>query len=156
VSTAAPRRTGPRTTEGKRRSARNAFRHGLRISVLTDPVTAGAVEALAGRITQGAARDVGAEIAALARRVAQAQIDIVRIRRVRHELLATALRQGGGARPAPVSDHVSDLVSKVASRLATLDRYERRALARRKFAIRDFDSAAAAAASVPKRGRGQK
>jgi hypothetical protein len=160
VSTAARRRTGPRTTEGKRRSARNAFRHGLSLPVLGDPVTANAVEALTGRIA-GAARNSDTDIAALARRVAQAQVDLIRIRRVRHELLAEALgHRGSGAQPPQspdqVPDHVSNLVSKMASRLAAINRYERRALSLRKSAIRDFDTAVAAAASDPRSGRGQK
>jgi hypothetical protein len=39
---------------------------------------------------------------------------------------------------------VSDVVSKMASRLAALNCYERSALSRRKFAIRDFDAASEA------------
>jgi hypothetical protein len=156
VSIAARRRTGPRTTEGKRRSARNAFRHGLSLPVLGDPVTANAVEALTGRIA-GAARNSDTDIAALARRVAQAQVDLIRIRRVRHELLAEALgHRDSGAQPPQSPDQVSDQVSKMASRLAAINRYERRALALRKSAMRDFDTAVAAAASDPRSGRGQK
>ena len=52
----------------------------------------------------------------------------------------TALAQLGGV--APPQGHASDLVSEIASRLTVLNRYERRALSRRKFAIRDFDACA--------------
>ena len=132
------KRSGPRTAAGKARSARNAFRHGLTVPVLSDPVTAGEVEALTLRIVQGAAPDVDPDVdedvAALARQVAQAQLDLIRVRRVRHELLAEALRHFGGG----LSKHASDL----AARLAALNRYERRALRRRKSAIRDFDMVA--------------
>jgi hypothetical protein len=128
------KRSGPRTAAGKARSARDAFRHGLTVPVLSDPVTAGEVEALTLRIVQGAAPDVDGDVAALARQVAQAQLDLIRVRRVRHELLAEALRHFGGG----LSKHASDL----AARLAALNRYERRALPRRKSAIRDFDMVA--------------
>jgi hypothetical protein len=144
----APRRCGPRTPGGKGRSARNAFRHGLSVPVVGDPVTARAVEALTLRI----ASDADAETGALARRVAQAQMDLIRVRRVRHELLAEALGNVGGGRgpaeaklaarvsPSQHSDQISKLLSDLASRLAAMHRYERDALSRRKFAIRDFDA----------------
>jgi hypothetical protein len=147
----APGRSGPRTPGGKGRSARNAFRHGLSVPVLGDPVTARAVEALTLRIAPDA--DADAEAGALARRVAQAQMDLVRVRRKRHELLAEALGNIGGGRrpedaklaarasPSQHSDQISKLLSDLASRLAAMHRYERDALSRRKFAIRDFDAA---------------
>jgi hypothetical protein len=106
---------------------------------------AGEVDALTLRITQGTAPDTNEDIAAIARQVAQAQVDLTRIRRVRHELLAEALRHLGGM----PSKHVSNL----AARLAALNRYERRALRHRKSAIRDFDTTAGAGRSRERAGR---
>ena len=81
--------TGPRRAEGRARSARNAFRHGLAVPVLADPVLSKEVAALARQIS-GA--DAGEEVQELARRVAEAQIDVRRVRALRHTLISRGLR----------------------------------------------------------------
>jgi hypothetical protein len=113
--------TGPKTSDGKARSAQNARRHGLNLSALGDPSHSGAIDALA-RVIAGA--EAGARRLRLAYRIAAAQIDLVRARRARHDLLCAA-----------------DGDPDAALRLYIFDSYERRALSRRKFAIRDFDAA---------------
>jgi hypothetical protein len=145
-SNEAQQRRGPRTAAGKAASARNALRHGLSIPILADPATAAAVEALArqvmaalGRVIHPAKRiepaseeskgsPMHAELGTLARAVAEAQVDLLRIRRVRHELIAAALTGESGS-------------AQLGARLAAIERYERCALARRRRAIRALDAA---------------
>jgi hypothetical protein len=108
--------TGPRTSAGKARAAQNASRHGLSVPARYDPARSEEIEALA-RAIAGARAD--AECLELARRIAEAQIDVVRARAARLQLYPEVLHN-------PVA----------IARLAAIDRYERRALSRRKRAIR--------------------
>ena len=82
----AGRSTGPRSTHGKSRSARNAIKHGLSLSVLQDPVLAPEVARLAAEIAGG--RN---ELLELAIPIAEAQVLLLRARRVRTELINQAL-----------------------------------------------------------------
>jgi hypothetical protein len=111
---------GPSTSAGKARSAQNARRDGLS-SAFRDPGWSDEIKALARTI---AGADADAERYELACRIAEAQVELVRVRRSRRKLFAAALRDGAGV-----------------ARLTAIDRYERRALARRKLAMRDFDAA---------------
>jgi hypothetical protein len=80
--------TGPRTAAGKKRATRNALRHGLSLSVLGNPILSAEAANLAREIAgEGATPDV----VELARRVAEAQIDLIRIREARHDLLSRDL-----------------------------------------------------------------
>ena len=80
--------TGPKTARGRARAAQNALRHALSVPVYSDPALSEEVEALAREI---AGPGANAEIHEIARRVAEAQIDIRRVRYARHQFLSERL-----------------------------------------------------------------
>ena len=77
--------TGPKTARGRARSARNAFRHGLSIPVESEQIVSEQVQALTRQI---AGSDTSVHIQILARRIAEAQVDLLRVRCARHQLLS--------------------------------------------------------------------
>jgi hypothetical protein len=116
--------TGPRTSAGKARAAQNARRHGLSVPARYDPSRWDEIEALARTIV---GLDADPERLELARRIAEAHIDIIRARSARRDLFPTS--------PAAL------LAPAAIARLAAIDRYERSAWSRRKRAIRALDDA---------------
>ena len=162
---------GPKTARGRARAARNALRHGLSLPVRSDPALSEQVEMLAREI---AGPDANTRIKELARRVAEAQIDLRRVRHARHQLLSNALSdpyyESRAARRAKLKlmcrllrpnaseismaaltksltstpqgpDKFAIMLSEEAKQLLAMDRYERRALFRRRIAIQAFDEA---------------
>jgi hypothetical protein len=80
--------TGPKTARGRAHAARSALRHGLSLSIYSIPTLSEEVEALAREIVGS---DVDIERKELARRIAEAQIDLRRVRHIRHRLFSEAL-----------------------------------------------------------------
>jgi len=80
--------TGPKTAVGRARSARNALRHAFSLPVCSNPELSEEVETLAREI---AGPGASAEIQELARRVAEAQIDLRRVRYARYQLMCDLL-----------------------------------------------------------------
>ena len=141
----ARRSTGPKSAAGKAKVAKNALRHGLAIPARLDSALSQEIEELAELIAGG---NVAPYLLDCARRVAEAQIDLRRIRRVRlsawSKVETDELKRGD---PAPEISQVSPGFTRgpaelntFAKQLLRLDRYERRALSRRKAAIREFES----------------
>src|SRR5262245_3779508 len=75
--------TGPQSATGKKRASQNARRHGLSLSVGLDPILSERAKSLAREI---AGEGATSEILGLASRVADAEIDILRVRQARLEL----------------------------------------------------------------------
>lgn len=77
--------TGPRTDAGKRRSARNAQKHGLSVPASLLPAMAAEIEACAARLASPGASGDAREAA---REAAAARLDLARVRATRATILA--------------------------------------------------------------------
>ena len=106
--------TGPRSTRGKRRAGKNAYRHGLSLSI---DLTANAkqVENLARKIAGGSGSKVVWEHAITA---AQAQLDLARVQCVKIALIIERVLARGTVDAANTSVSASKLVQRVKRILA--------------------------------------
>jgi hypothetical protein len=155
---------GPRSWAGKQRARRNAYRHGLSVGIGTSPAFAKQLDSLARKIAIETATDLER-----ARAVAEAELDLARVRRAKVSLiervwkfgdldaaslfsspaqairLLKALERDGAARSEPICwsasmppgepDRVAEAIRRALPEIVKLERYERRAAARRDRAV---------------------
>ena len=173
------RSTGPRGAEGKQRVAQNALRHRLAVPVATLPEFDEALRRLTKAI---AGEGADARHLELARRAAEARIEVLRARHAKRAVIDEAIAnpEFEGREPRAVwrqrfwldlqfvrhhrspdmwpvllsmdatmperpvvppdgPERMAVIVAELARELDRLDRYERRARSRYKFAIRELD-----------------
>jgi hypothetical protein len=161
--------TGPRSGTGKNRSSRNAYRHGLTLSITS---AAGFAKQLDKLVREIAGDTEDAIMLERAREIAQAELDLARVRRVKVSLIErasalaeldpsqafstvsqiirffNALDRGTFTFPKPHGSSATmpsqepyrsaEAVRRVLPDLRKLERYERRAAARRDRAVLYF------------------
>lgn len=128
--------TGPRSQAGKRRASRNAYRHGLSSSTMSNTAFPKQREQFARRIAGDTANEL---ILERARDVARAELDLARVRRAKIALITRFLALGQPDRPPDLTrppDRFAEAMQRALPELVKLDRYERRASARRDAAVR--------------------
>jgi hypothetical protein len=81
------------------------------------------------------------ELTEIARRIAEAQIELKRIRRARMDIFARNMNGLSNRNYSAGFNETAIILTDLVQQLVTVDRYERRSLSRRKFAIRAFDVA---------------
>jgi len=142
----ARRSTGPRAPQSKARSARNSIRHGLAAPLLRTPETCSQLNRLAKALA-GLRRDpIALEQARIA---AEAELELQRIRAYRksvldgkttHMVRGTASCDSEAASPCAEAnqEQIGREVSDSLPELAALERYEKRALSRRRRAMQSL------------------
>jgi hypothetical protein len=160
--------TGPRSEGAKKRASRNAYRHGLSLSLTSSAAIAKRLDVLARKIAGNSKNVI---ILEHARAAAQAELDLERVRQVRVALIERVSAFGslntsqvfgstpqggrylqsklsGRSPPAmpprnePMPTEEPELIAEAVRRalpeLAKLDRYETRAVVRRDRAIKQI------------------
>ena len=158
--------TGPHSGAGKKRASRNAYRHGLTLSVTSTAAYAKQLDKLARKIAGDTKDAITLE---RARAIAQAELDLARVRRAKVSLIERACAFGeldppqafstvtqikrffnaldrgelilpkpsdsSATMPSQEPDRSAEAIRRLLPELRKLERYERRAAARRDRAI---------------------
>jgi hypothetical protein len=159
--------TGPRSGAGRKRASRNAYRHGLTLSISSTAAFAKQLDKLVHKIAGDTEDEIVLE---RARAVAQAQLELARVRRAKVALIERASAFGeldppqltvaqlirimnaldrgrlivpkpidaSAAMPSQEPERSAEAVRRVLPKLRKLDRYERRAAAQRDRAVVDL------------------
>jgi hypothetical protein len=155
--------TGPRSGAGRKRASRNAYRHGLTLSISSTAAFAKQLDKLVHKMVGDTEDEIVLE---RARAVAQAELELVRVRQAKvavierasafgeldppqltpgefNRLLNAALRGGdfefidaSATMPSQEPERSAEAVRRALPELRKLDRYERRAAAQRDRAVR--------------------
>jgi hypothetical protein len=130
----AQRSTGPRSPAGKARTRYNALQHGLTIPIAHDAGTTDEIMRLANVFCGTSANRVAQE---LAMRAAEAEFEMLRVRRCRVDLInKTAKQEHRRHWDLPEGERATLAFAKKSNILVAFDRYEHRAFARRNLALR--------------------
>ena len=121
----ASRSTGPRTPGGKLRSSQNARRHGLATRIEDDPEARGGIECLTAMLAEGTDDFERIE---QSRILAERHFNLRRIRAARFDVFSTI----SDLENASLNDFERALRA-----MASISRYERRALSKNKLALRE-------------------
>jgi hypothetical protein len=157
--------TGPRSSAGKSRASRNAYRHGLSVSVGVSAPLAPRLEIRARKIAGNSDDALTREAA---REIVQAELDLAQVRRAKVAVIERARAVGPADRPWDSVSHVDEVlkvavepasatgaepgdfsltmpshdldrsaqtIRRALPQLRRLDRYERHAVARRDRAV---------------------
>jgi hypothetical protein len=143
----AQRSTGPKSHAGKKRASQNAYRHGLSACILLGPDWITNVEDLAREIVDSTGGQIDH-----ARSIAHAQLEVLRVRSISTAVVTQILadRDHGGrttsadrkelavarAEPENESALTPDGINRALAALKALDRYERRAISKRRRIVR--------------------
>ncbi len=133
----ARRSTGPKTSAGKAQSKQNAWKHGLSVAVSAQPHFAELIQDLEKGLAGESKHALpGDDVHA----AAVAIVEVLRARSVR-TLMVEQLAAHCSKQPVTGAGASKDEFADLIQHLLRADRYERRALSRRKFLLRSFSEA---------------